>query len=200
MENKHYFSNNDDMASKPIEYQYTVQGKTLTFQSDLGVFSKDELDFGSHVFIQTLLKEKLSGKGLDMGCGIGPIGLSMLVGHNDVEMDMVDINNRAIRLCQSNVERNNLKANVFLSNGFEYINKKYDFIISNPPIRQGKGFLFQFYTDSKAHLKSSGCLYIVIRKQQGAASSVKKLEEVFGNCSIIEKKAGYWILKSIHEG
>ena len=38
MENKHYFSNNEDLLSKPIEYQYTIREKTLTFQGDLGVF------------------------------------------------------------------------------------------------------------------------------------------------------------------
>ena len=176
MENKHYFSNNEDLLSKPIEYQYTIREKTLTFQSDLGVFSKNKLDFGSHVLIQTLLQEDLSGKGLDMGCGVGVIGISILAEHKRVEMDMVDINNRALRLCQSNVVRNGLKANVFLSDGFKNIQETYDFIVSNPPIRQGKEFLFRFYEESKSHLKDGGCLYIVIRKQQGAASSFKKLQ------------------------
>ena len=196
MENKHYFSNNEDLLSKPIEYQYTIREKTLTFQSDLGVFSKNKLDFGSHVLIQTLLQEDLSGKGLDMGCGVGVIGISILVEHKRVEMDMVDINNRALRLWRSNVVRNELKANVFLSDGFKNIQETYDFIVSNPPIRQGKEFLFRFYEESKSHLKDGGCLYIVIRKQQGAASSFKKLQEVFGNCTVLEKKSGYWILKS----
>ncbi|WP_454994784.1 class I SAM-dependent methyltransferase [Bulleidia extructa] len=196
MENKHYFSNNEDLLSKPIEYQYTIREKTLTFQSDLGVFSKNKLDFGSHVLIQTLLQEDLSGKGLDMGCGVGTIGISILAEHKKVEMDMVDINNRALRLCRSNVVRNGLKANVFLSDGFKNIQETYDFIVSNPPIRQGKEFLFRFYEESKSHLKDGGCLYIVIRKQQGAASSFKKLQEVFGNCTVLEKKSGYWILKS----
>lgn len=196
MENKHYFSNNEDLLSKPIEYQYTIREKTLTFQSDLGVFSKNKLDFGSHVLIQTLLQEDLSGKGLDMGCGVGVIGISILAEHKRVEMDMVDINNRALRLCRSNVVRNELKANVFLSDGFKNIQETYDFVVSNPPIRQGKEFLFRFYEESKSHLKDGGCLYIVIRKQQGAASSFKKLQEVFGNCTVLEKKSGYWILKS----
>lgn len=197
MENRHYFSNNDDLKTQPIYYDYTINNKILHFKSDIGVFSKKEIDYGSHLFIQSLCHEKIHGKGLDMGCGIGVIGISLLANDSDLQMDMVDINNRSLRLCQFNIQKNGLKANVFNSDCFSNIDQTYDFIVSNPPIRQGKEFLFNFYKESKMHLKEGGSLYIVIRKKQGAESTCKKLQEIFGNYKIIVKKSGYFILKSI---
>lgn len=196
MEVKHYYTNNEDLESKPSFYEYTICGKVLRFKSDLGVFSKSGLDYGTHVLIQTLLKESLQGVGLDMGCGIGPIGISLLSAFDQVSFDFVDVNDRALRLCSENLVGNHVSGKVILSNGFSQLNRKYSFIVSNPPIRQGKSFLFQLYENAKEHLLENGILYIVIRKQQGAESSVKKLKTLFENVDVIEKKSGYWIIKA----
>ena len=69
-----------------------------------------------------------------------------------------------------------------------------DAILTNPPIRAGKQIVFRLYEDAYQTLHPGGILYVVIQKKQGAPSSVKKLEEIFGQCEVIEKNKGYWIL------
>ena len=70
-------------------------------------------------------------------------------------------------------------------------------ILTNPPIRAGKKVIYEIFEEAYDYcLSTGGCLWVVIRKQQGASSAVNKIKEVFGNCDIIEKEKGYWILKA----
>ena len=73
----------------------------------------------------------------------------------------------------------------------------YDVIISNPPIRAGKKVVFEILEKAYDHLNVNGELWIVIQKKQGAPSAKKKMEEVFGNCEVVTKDKGYYILKSM---
>ena len=66
-------------------------------------------------------------------------------------------------------------------------------IVTNPPIRAGKEIVHRMFEEGYEHLEDNGRLWVVIRKQQGA-SSAKKIEEVFGNCEILQKSKGYYIL------
>ena len=69
--------------------------------------------------------------------------------------------------------------------------------MTNPPIRAGKKTVFKFYEEAYNHLDCGGNFYAVVQKKQGAASSQKKLEELFGNCHVLIKKKGYWVFKSV---
>jgi 16S rRNA (guanine1207-N2)-methyltransferase len=112
---------------------------------------------------------------------------------------MVDINQRAIELSLENVNYHNLNnVNCFLSNGFENINKTYDRIVINPPIRAGKEVIYKMFTDSVKHLNENGALYIVIKKSLGAPSAIKKLQELFNNVEVLKKDKGYFIIKSFN--
>ena len=70
---------------------------------------------------------------------------------------------------------------------------KFDNIVLNPPIRTGKDNIYRLFRESLQHLNEGGCLYIVIRRQQGAESAVRYLSEM-AKVEVIEKKNGYWIL------
>ena len=87
--------------------------------------------------------------------------------------------------------------NVIKSNIYENIDTKYDFIVTNPPIKVGKQILFQIITDSKDHLKNGGEIVLVIRKSHGQESLKKHMESVFGNAEILKRDKGYYIMKSI---
>jgi len=87
---------------------------------------------------------------------------------------------------------NNIQINV--SNLFDQVNVKADVIVTNPPIRAGKQTVFKLYEDAYSNLNDGGVLYVVIQKKQGAPSSVNHLTSIFGECEVIEKKKGYWIL------
>ena len=88
------------------------------------------------------------------------------------------------------------KVNFFLSDCYKNINKKYDVIISNPPIRAGKNIVYEIVINARNYLKEDGKLFIVINKDQGAKSLYKDLEKVY-KCELINKKKGFWIIKCI---
>ena len=69
-------------------------------------------------------------------------------------------------------------------------------ILSNPPIRAGKRVVHAIIEEAKDKMLNGGELWIVIQKKQGAPSAEKKMLDVYGNCEIVEKKKGYFILKS----
>ena len=191
---KMYYAENPDSAHDIHELKVTLLGQSFTFLTDSGVFSKKMVDYGSQVLLNTLDFEK--GKTLlDLGCGYGPLGIS-LAKVQGVKPTMVDINNRAIDLAKQNAQKNGVEADIFQSNIYEKVNGTFDYIISNPPIRAGKQVVHTIISESINYLKVDGNLTIVIKKKQGAPSAKAKMEEVFGNVEILKRDKGYYILRS----
>ncbi|MGB4440493.1 MAG: methyltransferase, partial [Sedimentibacter sp.] len=112
---------------------------------------------------------------------------------------MSDVNERALELTLMNAKENKTegKIEVINSEAFENIKDSYDIILTNPPIRAGKNVVFSFYDGAFEHLNEGGKLYVVMQKKQGAPSTKAKLESLFGNCEIAEKKSGYFIFKAV---
>lgn len=191
---KMYYAENPDSAHDIHELKVTLLGQSFTFLTDSGVFSKKMVDYGSQVLLNTLDFEK--GKTLlDLGCGYGPLGIS-LAKVQGVKPTMVDINNRAIDLAKQNAQKNGVEADIFQSDIYEKVNGTFDYIISNPPIRAGKQVVHTIISESINYLKVGGNLTIVIQKKQGAPSAKAKMEEVFGNVEILKRDKGYYILRS----
>lgn len=192
-----YYAENPDAAHDIHELRVELLGEKMTFLTDAGVFSKKMVDFGSQLLLKCL--EVNQGETvLDVGCGYGPLGLSLAKAYG-VQATMVDINNRALDLAQRNAEKNNVKATIFQSNIYEQVEGQFDHVISNPPIRAGKQVVHEIIEKSKDFLEIGGDLTIVIQKKQGAPSAKSKMEDVFGNCEILKKDKGYYILRSVKE-
>lgn len=192
-----YYAENPDAAHDIHELRVELLGQKMTFLTDAGVFSKKIVDFGSQLLLKCL--EVNQGETvLDVGCGYGPLGLSLAKAYG-VQATMVDINTRALDLARRNAEKNNAKATIFQSNIYEQVEGHFDHVISNPPIRAGKQVVHEIIEKSKDLLETSGDLTIVIQKKQGAPSAKSKMEGVFGNCEILKKDKGYYILRSVKE-
>jgi len=194
----HYFTN-ENLKSNIKKVLVKVSNNTFTFNTDNGVFSKKGMDFGTRTLIEVLLNENLYGDVLDVGCGYGVIGiiLSSFFNNRINSVSMVDVNLRAIHLTKMNIKENKVNnCNTFVSNVYENIDKKYDFIITNPPIRAGKEVVYKILKEAKEHLKENGCLYYVINKDQGALSSIKEMEKI-AKVEILEKNKGFYIIKCI---
>lgn len=192
-----YFDN-VDLKSNIEKYKTRIFDKEFCFNTDNGVFSKSKLDFGTRCLLENLPLEEIKGEILEVGCGYGviPIILTRTVDKID-SFDAVDVNKRALHLAEMNKKENfSPKVNFFLSNCYQNINKKYDVIISNPPIRAGKNIVYEIVMNARNYLKEDGKLFIVINKDQGAKSLYKDLEKVY-KCELINKKKGFWIIKCI---
>ncbi len=194
----HYFVNDDKVASKPRNIVYSFNGVDFSLESDNGIFSKNELDKGSELLIRTLLPINLGKSLLDLGCGIGVIGLTLAYFHPGLNVCITDVNTRALSLCSANAKslRLSQRVTVLQSDIYTKVEGKFDSIVSNPPIRAGKKVTYEIYKGALEHLNDKGSLYIVIRKQQGALSVKAYLEELFGNVTVLAREKGYYILKS----
>ena len=194
---KMYFAENPDAEHDIHELNVQLLGQNMTFLTDAGVFSKKMIDYGSQALLKCLDFHKQESV-LDVGCGYGTLGLT-LVKAKEVKATLVDINQRALDLARQNVNRNQVLATIFQSNIYQNVEGRFHHIISNPPIRAGKQIVHEVIAGSHAYLLDGGDLTIVIQKKQGAPSAKAKMEEVFGNCEILKKDKGYYILRSRKE-
>lgn len=192
---EHYFTNNENLKSEIKEINYEFDNEKFVFLSDNGVFSKDKVDFGSKSLVETFLAstENVSNV-LDVGCGYGFMGITISKMLN-CHVDMIDINKRAIHLTKKNIENNKVDCTAFLSNIYENVTNKYDVIITNPPIRAGKKVVLEILEKAKDYLTNHGELWFVIRKDQGAKSIAKLLENSYF-CEEICKNKGFYIFKA----
>lgn len=188
----HYFTN-EETKSEIKEINILFQDKKYKMFTDNGVFSKKGLDYGTRALLEKIPYHELKGDILDFGCGYGPIGI-IISSITNLEVDMIDVNFRSMKLAKRNALANNVKVNIFESNIYENITKKYDYIITNPPIRVGKEILYKILFGAKEHLKPNGELYFVINKDQGAKSVARDLEKIF-LVTILDKNKGFYIIK-----
>ena len=188
----HYFENDNNLVSEIKPFNISINGNNFTFNTDNGVFSKGELDFGTNLLIKNVLKLGVSGNILDLGCGYGAIGI-ILAKLTNSKLTMSDVNKRALHLTKMNAKKNSVSVNIIESDGYQDIDDKFDYVISNPPIRVGKKILYKLLMDTKKHLKNNGKLIIVVRKEQGALSLIKDMSSVY-KVEVIDKEKGFFII------
>ena len=189
---EHYYTQNPTSDFKTYEITYNINEHSITLKTGDGVFCKHNVDFGSNLLVSTVADEEAPSSILDIGCGYGVVGISLGTIFK-CNVTMCDINERAISLAKQNAKK--INANVFQSDGFGKVEGMFDMIITNPPIRAGKAVYYEWFDRSIEHLNNGGRFYCVIQKKQGAPSAIKHLESIYGNCEVIAKDKGYFIIK-----
>jgi len=195
---EHYYSRTQKVDSDPKYWDYTLRSTLFRFKTDNGVFSKREVDFGSRLLIESFVMPLASGPVLDVGCGYGPIGLSIAKTNVTRAIHMIDVNERAIDLAKENAELNHIK-NVDIYESDRLLNVKeinFAAILTNPPIRAGKKVVHDIFEQSFHRLTESGELWVVIQKKQGAPSAIEKMKELFTDVVVVDKDKGYFIIKA----
>ncbi|AUX11189.1 16S rRNA methyltransferase [Latilactobacillus sakei] len=195
----YYYSKNPEVEHAEKNWMFELRGFNFKFTTDNGVFSKNTVDYGSRALLDAVdLSETPVGPILDMGCGYGPIGMTLAKLAPERQIDMVDVNERALGLAQKNCDLNQIQnVAIFESAEYQNVTAQYAAILTNPPIRAGKAVVQNILKGAYEHLLPDGELDVVIQKKQGAPSAKQLMADTFGNVQIIHKDKGYYILQSI---
>lgn len=190
----HYFKNDPNLKHNRKQIVFRFLGVDYIFESDAGVFSRNHVDPGSEVLLKHIVNSFNAKSFLDFGCGYGVIGCVIKNLFNHVQVIASDINLRAIELTRTNAEKLGLEIETVLSDGFDELDIHFDCIGFNPPIKVGKEKMYDLLRQAHDHLTPTGTLWIVIRKDQGAPSALKYLNQLFTEVTVVDKHKGYWVM------
>ncbi|MDG5788126.1 class I SAM-dependent methyltransferase [Evansella sp. AB-P1] len=194
---KHYYDEKPMVESDRRKITEEIAGETFHFYVDRGVFSKAGLDFGTRLLIESFELPNVEGAIGDVGCGWGPIGITLAKKFPQRKIYMYDINERAVDLAKLNAKLNNVTITKIQQNDLLHgqQDNKFASILTNPPIRAGKKVVFQLYEQAIDCLAPQGELWVVIQKKQGALSTKEKLENLGLDIEVVQKSKGYFIYK-----
>jgi 16S rRNA (guanine1207-N2)-methyltransferase len=188
----HYFSENQRTDHELMEVTTYIRGIEFTFLTDKGVFSRKKIDKGSKLLAESV-EIKETDTILDMGCGYGIIGLVLSKFARTVHM--IDINKRAVHLARKNMAINECFNVVITRQDFFEVEERFDLVVTNPPFRMGKKFVFKMIERAPALLADCGRFCMVVRTKQGAKSYEEKITEIFGACRIVSRGSGYRVFE-----
>lgn len=195
---EHYYSNKPTSTHDYHEFETTIRNVTLNLTTDAGIFSKNRLDPGTELLIESIPLDSNLKNIMDLGCGYGPIGLTIAKLLPEATVYMSDINERAVELGIKNARINGI-TNVIIKpgNGFEpFAGQKFDLVVTNPPIRAGKQVIYELVDQAFEALNPGGLLALVIKTKHGAKSMETKISSVFKNVTEFEKGGGYRVYGS----
>lgn len=188
-----YFTNDENLKSEYRNIIYKYKDFVFNFTSDLGVFSKDRVDYASKLLVENYFKVgRKNVSVLDVGCGYGFIGITVSK-IMDSKVDMIDVNKRAVHLSNLNIKNMNVNAISFISDIYSNIDKKYDVIISNPPIRAGKKVYMDIINNAVNYLNDGGEFYFVMNKDHGAKNVIEKIKDVY-DVNVLDKDKGFFVI------
>ncbi len=190
----HYFDGNPTVASDPVTVDVTLPDTAFVLETDRGVFSRGHLDPGTSLLLRAMAPIAASGDLLDLGCGSGPIALTMARRAPGATVWAIDVNERARALCARNADRNGL-ANIEVRHpGDVDPGVRFATIWSNPPIRLGKEALHQLLTTWLDRLAPAGTATLVVQKHLGADSLQRWLVGTGFPTERVAAKSGYRLL------
>jgi 16S rRNA G1207 methylase RsmC len=197
MSQEHYFSSDPDTEFKPREIQVELAGRSFAVTTAGGVFSPDHVDSGTAVLLAHLDEVPPGGNLLDIGCGWGPIALSLALASPKSTVWAVDVNQRSLDLTAMNAKRLGL-TNIKTAKPEDVPGDlSFTGIWSNPPIRVGKAVLHEILQTWLPRLTIGGESLLVVQKNLGADSLQRWLENGLGEAfgiSRIDSSKGFRVL------
>lgn len=193
----HYFSAAPASADERRPLTLELAGHTVTVETATGVFSSDRLDPGTAVLLDHVPAPPATGTFVDVGCGWGPIALTLALRSPDATVYAVDVNERARDLTRRNAERLGC-SNVVVASPEEALDRlehgAVDLIWSNPPIRVGKEALHDLLVAWLGRLSPDGRAELVVSKNLGSDSLQTWLRGLGYGCERAASSKGFRVL------
>ncbi|WP_141575211.1 class I SAM-dependent methyltransferase [Actinomadura sp. WMMA1423] len=192
---EHYFAGRPDAASRRRTVDLVLPDLHLRLATDSGVFSPDRVDPGTRVLLETVPAPPATGDLLDLGCGYGPIAITMAKRSPQARVLGVDVNQRALGLAGENAKAAGLD-NVRFSLADETDpGLRFAAIWSNPPIRIGKAALHDLLLTWLPRLAPGGHAHLVVQKHLGSDSLQKWLTGQGFPTERIASRSAYRVLR-----
>jgi len=188
-----------DKLRQDIVFTESAKGVELTYHTTWGLFSPKNLDEGSRLLLD-YLEVKEADDTLDLGCGYGPLGLTMARLAPKGTSVLVDKDFMAVAYSQKNAEINGIgNVEIFLSNGFDQVGEReFDLIVSNLPAKTGKELYYLYFYDALMRMRPGARFYVVTIN--GLRQFVKKaFMEVFGNYKKLKQGKTYTVAMALRE-
>jgi 16S rRNA (guanine1207-N2)-methyltransferase len=194
----HYFDETPSTELKLKDIDVEIDGAKVRLQTAGGVFSPDHIDGGTAVLLAHLDLAPKGGDILDLGCGWGPIALSLASHSPRATIWAVDVNERSLELTRANVQRMGL-TNVKVVKPEEVpADVTFSGVWSNPPIRVGKGVLHELMDTWLPRLEPQASAYLVVQKNLGADSLQRWIDERFDlNVDRIDTAKGFRVIRVV---
>jgi 16S rRNA (guanine1207-N2)-methyltransferase len=191
-----YFAEQPTAAHRPGTVNVVLPEVHLALATDSGVFSPGRLDPGTRLLLETAPPPPAEGDILDLGCGYGPLALVMASRAPAARVWAVDVNRRALELCERNAETAGLtNVRCRLAEGAADLPDTYEVIWSNPPIRIGKDALHELLTTWLGRLAPGAAAYLVVQRNLGSDTLQRWLGEAGWPAERVAARAGYRVLE-----
>ena len=190
----HYFNEDPEVPSARKRIDVSLPDGSFSIETDTGVFSHGRVDSGTKVLLMEAPALPTSGHVLDLGCGAGPIAMTMARRSPGSAVWAVDVNERARQLTRDNASALGL-TNVTVAAPDEVPDDVvFDVIWSTPPIKVGKQELHDLLNRWLARLSPDGYAVLVVNKNLGSDSLAKWLTELDWTVKRISSRQGFRVL------
>lgn len=198
---EHYFTSTPTGPGRRRTVLVTLAGREVKVHTSGGVFSPAHVDTGTQVLLREAPPPPEDGTFLDLGCGWGPIALSLALIRPETTVYAVDVNERARDLTRDNAAALGLPGVVVASPDEVADHVRFDLLWSNPPIRVGKPALHAMLEHWLPRLAPSGAAYLVVQKNLGADSLQRWCSDELGmRCDRYAVAKGFRLLRVAREG
>ena len=199
MVEEHYFSSDPAAPKKTVSLAIEVAGQTIRLDAASGTFSSSRLDTGTAVLLKQAEHFPKDGIVLDIGCGWGPIGVSIAKVSPKCRVIGVEINQRSIDQSNLNAALNSLENFKAMRPEELDMDLKFAAIWSNPPIRVGKQVLHELMLRYIPMLEPGGKAIMVVSKNLGADSFQRWLKEQFPRAELtrLATDKGYRVIQLV---
>lgn len=199
MGDEHYFTRRPTSPNRPRELSMDVRGAgRLRLWTDRGVFSYRRIDPGTRLLVESFQPGR-ARRVVDVGAGYGAVGLALALRFPELQVVLVEINERAVRLCEANIRANRLaNARCLVADGLSALRSgSVGAVVTNPPVRAGRQLLLSWLEAAERVLEPGGSLWLVIRTRQGAASLFRWMEGRFYAADVVSRGGGYRVLRAV---